>query len=184
MAYYPTFQPYPYQDQLNQLRSNPMQMQGQSFQQPFQQPQIPMQQPRQDANGLIWVQGEAGAKSWFVNPGATVLLMDSEAMRFYLKSADMNGVPAMRTFAYSEVGAAKPQEVTETVNFVTVDEFNGFKDEVFRKLEDLAEPMEVSVSRKGRKGNADEYSSVSVPWRRSAEYDGRFPAVHAANARC
>ena len=29
MAYYPTFQPYPYQDQLNQLRTaNPMPMQG------------------------------------------------------------------------------------------------------------------------------------------------------------
>ena len=154
MAYYPTLQPYPYQDQLNQLRTaNPMPMQG--FQMPMQ-PQMPMQQPRQDQNGLIWVQGEAGAKSWFVNPGSTVLLMDSENQRFYLKSADMNGVPAMRTFAYNEVGAAKPQKATETVNFVTVDEFNGFRDEVFRKLEDLAEPMEVSVSRKGRKGNADE----------------------------
>lgn len=155
MAYYPTFQPYPYQDQLNQLRSNPMQMQGQSFQQPFQaQPQMPMQRP--DPTGLNWVQGDAGAKSWFVAPGATVLLMDSEAQRFYLKSADMNGVPAMRTFEYIEVGAVKPQETPQPINFVTVDEFNGFKDEVLKKLEDLAEPVEVSVSRKGRKGNADE----------------------------
>jgi hypothetical protein len=159
MAYYPTFQPYGYQDQLNQLRNanqmqNPMPMQG--FQQMPMQPQMPMQQPRQDQNGLIWVQGEAGAKSWFVNPGSTVLLMDSENQRFYLKSADMNGVPAMRTFEYSEVGAQRQQESPQTMNFVTVDEFNGFKDEVFRKLEDLAEPMEVSVSRKGRKGNADE----------------------------
>ena len=159
MAYYPTFQPYGYQDQLNQLRNanqmqNPMPMQG--FQQMPMQPQMPMQQPRQDQNGLIWVQGEAGAKSWFVNPGSTVLLMDSENQRFYLKSADMNGVPAMRTFEYNEVGVVRSQEVTQPANFVTVDEFNGFKDEVFRKLEDLAEPMEVSVSRKGRKGNADE----------------------------
>ena len=77
-------------------------------------------------------------------------------MRFYLKSSDMNGVPAMRTFEYSEVGAQKPQEATQTANFVTVDEFNGFRDEVLRRLEDLAEPVEVSVSRKGREGNADE----------------------------
>ena len=157
MAYYPTFQPYPYQDQLNQLRSNPMQMQGQSFpQQTFPAQQMPMQQPRQDSNGLIWVQGEAGAKSWFVNPGATVLLMDSEMQRFYLKSADMNGVPAMRTFEYTEVGVPKQQEAPQTVNFVTAEEFNGFRDEVLKKLEDLSEPVEVSVSRKGRKGNADE----------------------------
>ena len=150
MAYYPTFQPYGYQDQLNQLRTanpmtNPMPMQG--FQMPMNRP---------DPTGLNWVQGEAGAKSWFVNPGATVLLMDSEAMRFYLKSADMNGVPAMRTFEYNEVGVPKPQEAPQTVNFVTAEEFNGFRDEVLKKLEDLSEPVEVSVSRKGRKDNANE----------------------------
>lgn len=154
MAYYPTFQPYGYQDQLNQLRTaNPMpgQMPMQGFQQ--YQTQLPMQQPRQDANGLIWVQGEAGAKSWFVAPGATVLLMDSENPRFYMKSADMNGVPAMRTFEYNEVGAPKPQEVTQTANFVTLDEFNEFKEEVLNKL---SEPVEVSLSRKKKGVNADE----------------------------
>lgn len=156
MAYYPTMQPYPYQDQLNQLRSNPMQMQGQSFQQPFPAQPMPMQQPRQDTNGLIWVQGEAGAKSWFVAPGATVLLMDSENPRFYMKSADLNGVPAMRTFEYNEVGSPKPQEAIQAVNFVTVDAFNEFRDDVLKRLEDLSEPMEVSVSRKGRKDNANE----------------------------
>jgi hypothetical protein len=158
MAYFPTMQPFGYQDQLNQLRNaNPMPMQG--FQQyPVQNP-MPMQQPRQDTNGLNWVQGEAGAKSWYITPGSTVLLMDSENQRFYLKSADMNGVPAMRTFEYTEVGIQpqKPQEVPQTVNFVSVEEFNSFRDEVLKKLEDLAEPVEVSVSRKARKGgNADE----------------------------
>lgn len=148
MAYYPTFQPYPYQDQLNQLRTtNPMPMQG------FQ---MPMQQLRPDPTGLNWVQGEAGAKSWYITPGATVLLMDSEAQRFYLKSADMNGVPAMRTFEYAEVGVQKPQEVPQSGNFVTVDAFNEFRENVLKRLDDLSEPMEVSVSRKGRKGNADE----------------------------
>lgn len=150
MAYYPTFQPFGYQDQLNQLRNaNPM-----PTQMPMQGFQMPMQRP--DPTGLNWVQGEAGAKSWLVNPGATVLLMDSENQRFYLKSADMNGVPAMRTFEYSEIGASKPQEAMQTVNFVSVEEFNGFRDEVLKRLEDLSEPVEVSVSRKGRKGNADE----------------------------
>ena len=150
MAYYPTFQPFGYQDQLNQLRNaNPM-----PTQMPMQGFQMPMQRP--DPTGLNWVQGEAGAKSWLVNPGATVLLMDSENQRFYLKSADMNGVPAMRTFEYLEVGAPKPQEPMQTVNFVSVEEFNDFRNEVLKRLDDLSEPMEVSVSRKGRKGNADE----------------------------
>lgn len=148
MAYFPTFQPYPYQDQLNQLRTaNPMQMPMQGFQ--------PMQ-ARPDPGGLNWVQGEAGAKSWFVTPGSTVLLMDSEAQRFYLKSADMNGLPAMRTFEYNEVGAPKPQEAPQAVNFVTAEEFNGFKEDVLRKLEDLSAPVEVSLSRRKKGVNADE----------------------------
>lgn len=152
MAYYPTFQPYGYQDQLNQLRNaNPMQPQM-----PMQGFQMPMPMNRPDQTGLNWVQGEAGAKSWYITPGSTVLLMDSENQRFYLKSADMNGVPAMRTFEYSEVGAQKPQEAHQTLNFVTVEEFSGFKNEVLKKLEDLAEPVEVSVSRKERKENGNE----------------------------
>lgn len=156
MAYIPTFQPFPYQDQLNQLRStNPMpgQMPTQCFP---QYPMMPMQQNRQDSNGLIWVQGEAGAKSWFVAPGATVLLMDSEAQRFYLKSADVNGVPAMRTFEYSEVGSQKQQDTSQQANYVTVNAFNEFREDILKRLEDLSEPVEVSVSRKGRKEKADE----------------------------
>lgn len=148
MAYYPNFQPYGYQDQLNQLR-NANQMQGYP---------MPMQQPRQDQNGLTWVQGEAGAKSWFVAPGCTVLLMDSENQRFYLKSADMNGMPSLRTFEYTEIGAQRQEQQPSgnSGNFVTAEEFAGFKNEVMKKLEDLSEPVEVSVSRKGRKGIADE----------------------------
>ena len=145
MAYYPNFQPYGYQDQLNQLRTanpltNPM---------PYT---MPMQ--RQDPSGLNWVQGEAGAKSWIVTPGATVLLMDSETQRFYLKTADQNGIPNMRTFEYSEVGI-KPQESVMNGDFVTVDVFNRFKEEVMEKLEELSVPVEVSLSRK-KKGDANE----------------------------
>lgn len=138
--FYPQ-QPYPYQEQLNQLRSNPI---------------YPMQQ-RTDPTGLNWVQGEAGAKSWFVTPGSTVLLMDSESMRFYLKSADGNGVPSMKTFEYNEVGAQKAPEGPQTANFVTTDVFEQFRKDVLKRLEDLSEPVEVSVSRKGKKGaSADE----------------------------
>lgn len=58
----------------------------------MQMPQMtPVQQPQQ--NGLIWVQGEAGAKSYLVAPNSTVLLMDSENQRFYLKSSDASGMP-------------------------------------------------------------------------------------------
>lgn len=138
-SYYPQ-QPYPYQEQLNQLRSTPM----------FQPAQT-----RPDPTGLNWVQGEAGAKSWFVAPGSTVLLMDSEAQRFYLKMADASGVPTMRTFEYTEVGAAKAQENAQTPQFVTIESFDRFKNEVMEKLEELSAPVEVSLQRR-KKGEDNE----------------------------
>lgn len=136
-------QPFQYQDQLNQLRNAPLPM-----------PNV-YQPTRPDPSGLNWVQGEAGAKSWIVTPGATVLLMDSEAQRFYLKSADQSGVPALRTFEYSEIGVEKPVAASQQPGFVTADEFYKFKKEVLGKLEELSAPVEVSLSRK-KKGEANE----------------------------
>lgn len=126
MAYpFPSFygQPYQYQDQLTQLRGAAM-SQPQSYQQPI----------RTDP-GMNWVQGETGAKSWFVAPGATVLLMDSESQRFYLKTADMNGVPSMRVFEYHEAGSVAGQQPTQQPRFVTMEEFNAFKTELAGRLE-------------------------------------------------
>ena len=60
--------------------------------------QIP-QQPQQ--NGIIWVQGEAGAKSYLVAPNNTVQLWDSESQTIFLKSADAAGMPSMKVLDYT-----------------------------------------------------------------------------------
>ena len=79
-------------DQLAQLRA-------------AQQPM--MQQPAQpSSNGLIWVQGEAGAKSYLVANGASVLLMDSEKQTFYIKSADAAGTKRIRKAIQQRAGRA------------------------------------------------------------------------------
>ena len=57
------------------------------------------QQPQQ--TGLIWVQGEAAAKSYLVAPGTTVALWDSEEKTIYLKSADASGMPSMKILNYT-----------------------------------------------------------------------------------
>lgn len=55
-------------------------------------------------SSIIWVQGEAGAKAYNVPAGSTVLLMDSETPRFYIKSTSANGIPMkLRMFDYSEI---------------------------------------------------------------------------------
>lgn len=65
----------------------------------YQQPQP--QQQAQVSNGIIWVQGEAGAKSYMVAPNNTVQLWDSESQTIYLKSADASGMPSMRILDYT-----------------------------------------------------------------------------------
>lgn len=115
------------------------------YRQPYmpQQPQMPQAPPPQNqgGNGLIWVQGEAGAKSYLVAPGNTIMLMDSEAQTFYIKSADASGMPMpLRIFDYAERTAqpaqaaqTAPAPTFDTSQFITRDEFD-------RRLEELAAP--------------------------------------------
>lgn len=65
------------------------------------QPFYPQAMNQQSSSQLIWVQGEAGAKSYLLSPGNTVALWDSEAQTIYLKSADASGMPSMRVLDYT-----------------------------------------------------------------------------------
>lgn len=116
--YSPYGQPAP--DMLAQYRAPYMQPQQ-------AQPQMPPPAQNQGGNGLIWVQGEAGAKSYLVAPGHTLMLMDSEAQVFYIKQADASGMPMpLRIFDYAERTA---QQVPPAANFdpnqfITREEFD------------------------------------------------------------
>lgn len=118
-----------YQDRLTQLTQ-------QQYAAPIQ-PAVPMQtMPVMQSNGqgINWVQGEAGAKSFLVTNGSSVLLMDSEAEVFYIKSVDMSGMPTMRTFEYKEVHPNGGEQTTPPVampsipetpmNYVTREEYD------------------------------------------------------------
>ena len=95
MAYYAPFYRPTYYDQMQTPSFNQQPM-GQQVQ------QMPTPAP-QTNNGLVWVQGEVAAKSYPVAPNCTVMLMDSEGERFYLKSADSSGMPLpLRVFEYTE----------------------------------------------------------------------------------
>jgi hypothetical protein len=73
-----------------------------TYQPMFPQYQQPAPQPaQQNQNGIIWVQGEAGAKSYLVAPNTTVQLWDSESQTIYLKSADASGMPSMKVLDYT-----------------------------------------------------------------------------------
>ena len=76
MGYQPTYYPQQYQQQVSQT-------------------------PSTVQSGIIWVQGEAGAKSYLVAPNSTVQLWDSEKQTIYLKSADASGMPSMKILDYT-----------------------------------------------------------------------------------
>lgn len=75
--------------------------------QPTTQQQAQATAQPQTTNRWDWVQGETGAKSYLVAPNTTVLLLDSENQRFYLKSADTSGMPMpLRVFEFTETTQA------------------------------------------------------------------------------
>lgn len=93
----------PYYPQIPQ-QQNPQFQQAQQMQQPNQYQQIQNQQPQASQpmnSSIIWVQGEAGAKSYLVAPNTTVQLWDSENQTIYLKSADASGMPSIKTLDYT-----------------------------------------------------------------------------------
>ena len=125
MANYPYYGNYnqfyqpPLQDNLAQMRNN------QYMQIPQMQP-MQQEQNQQSSNGIIWVQGEEGAKAYMVAPGNSVLLMDSENSAFYIKSSDNSGMPMpLRIFDYVERNAKQQtQNIKPNVEYVTRQEFD------------------------------------------------------------
>jgi hypothetical protein len=79
-------------------------------------------------NGIQWVQGEEAAKSYYVQPGKSVLLMDSESKCFYIKSVDASGMPLpLRIFDYTERAQTAPASPTTNAtpnnDYITREEF-------------------------------------------------------------
>lgn len=99
--------------------------------QPVQQP---IQQPNPQINNIIWVQGEAGAKSYLVAPNTTVQLWDSERQTIYLKSADASGMPSIKTLDYTvrEMPQNAPQGVehNEGIDYATKEDLKALKGEI------------------------------------------------------
>ena len=140
MAYPNQYQPYQYQyaPQVQSPMDRLAQLQAQQYQPTMQA----VNNPPQTNQGLLWVQGEAGAKSYLVAPNTTVLLMDSEGSRFYLKSTDNAGMPSLRVFEYSEVMQNTPQATqSEQINlddkYVTRQEYDALQGKYMEILERL-----------------------------------------------
>lgn len=126
-----------------------------------QQMQMPSQASQsnnfQNGNGsIIWVQGEAGAKSYLVSPNTTVQLWDSENQVIYLKSADASGMPSMKVLDYTirETGGQTTPAVAAAPsmdNYVTREELADLEDRIKSRIDKLT-PKETT----SRRGKTDE----------------------------
>lgn len=112
-SYFPAgYQPM-YYPQQNQMQNQPQQ----------QQPQI--------NNGIIWVQGEAAAKSYPIAPNSSVPLWDSEANVIYIKSADMSGMPSIKVLDYTmRDSTPRTAEISPQNDFATKDDISILEKEI------------------------------------------------------
>ena len=93
-------------------------------------------------NGIIWVQGEAGAKAYPVAPNTTVQLWDSETQTIFLKSADGSGMPSMKILDYTiRDNTVARNPVTDMSGYVTREEFE-------KRLKEIADESSLSAVRK------------------------------------
>lgn len=81
----------------------------------------------QKQSNRVWVQGEAGAKSFLVAPNSEVELWDSERQSIYIKTADMNGIPSTVTLDYvirdnNQSNQINNQSNNQLDNFATKDD--------------------------------------------------------------
>ena len=144
MAYYAPFYRPTYYDQMNTPGFN---------QQPIVQQvqQMPTPAP-QTNNGLVWVQGEVAAKSYPVAPNYTVMLMDSEGERFYLKSADASGMPLpLRVFEYTERNNAPTGDFKGgTSGFSEMDDRFVTREEFERRMASIGSQCKCKESKKNK----------------------------------
>lgn len=87
-------------------------------------------------NGIIWVQGEAGAKSYLIAPNTTIPLWDAENQVIYLKSADNSGMPNIKILDYTIRDTRTAQNspldtpTDKTIDYATKSEIDALKREI------------------------------------------------------
>lgn len=110
-------------------------------------PQYPQANSFQNGtSSLIWVQGEAAAKSYPVAPNSSVALWDSEANVIYVKSADMSGMPSLKILDYKMRDSA-PQRT----DFKPQGDFATKEDVEYLKGEIMALKAKFEVTEDGKR---------------------------------
>ena len=113
----------------------------QSYNQPQQQQQFYSNNNNQ--NNIIWVKGKQNARSMQLPPNSTVILLDSEVGKFYIKTTDDIGLGKIRVFSYIEEPDNDPTNTSSSTpnvdlsNYVTKTEL----EEIIKEIKNNDEPV-------------------------------------------
>lgn len=85
---------------------------------------------------IAWTMGIESAKAHPVMPGHTVLLMDSESPRFFIKTVDVNGFAHIKTFVFQEEQQQSAAE-SPTAHYVTQEQLQAALAEFAAQLQPI-----------------------------------------------
>lgn len=85
------------------------------------QPTSYYQQLRQQPQGIQYVNNRQSAEAYQLAPNSSVILMDANLSRFYMKQTDASGMATLKAYDFKEAKEEKPEE------YVTKAEFEKFK---------------------------------------------------------
>lgn len=111
-------------------------------------------------NNIIWVKGKENARSMQLPPNSTVILLDSEVGKFYIKTTDDIGLGKIRIFSYVEQpDNGNGQSVTsnsnlDLSNYVTKEQFE-------RALKEMKKDNEQPVSTIKQTAKSKQFSSTT-----------------------
>ena len=108
-------------------------------------PSTPTTQQQQQSyqNNIIWVKGKENARSMQIPPNSTVILLDSEVGKFYIKTTDDIGLGKLRVFSYVEepdndsVNTSSSVPNIDLSNYVTKTEL----EEIVKEIKNSNEPI-------------------------------------------
>ena len=95
-----------------------------SYYPPLQNPfmmQMPQIVPQAQQQQIQYVNDRSSVDSYQLPANSSVILMDSNLPRFYVKQTDASGIATVKSYDFKETEKEKPKE------YVTKEEFESFK---------------------------------------------------------
>lgn len=105
--------------------------------------------PTSNQTNIAKVNGLESVKACATVPQSRMVYFDANEDIFYIKETDINNYPTIRSYKFEEI---KPEENLKTVEYVTIEEFNKFKEELLN----------------GKQYIRDDFSANSAPRRYAA----------------